>query len=92
VKQYLLNMAMAVDQFASTILGGHPDDTVSQRLGRAQLSGGGIVVTTMAGLVDFLAHVLVGEKNHCVNSLSGKTHARELWNWGGTRDQVKVQD
>lgn len=85
-------MAMAVDQFASTVLGGHPDDTVSQRLGRAKLAGGGTVVTTMVTIVDTLALVLVGEKDHCVNSLSGKTNAKELWNWGGSRDQIKVQD
>lgn len=92
MRQYLLNMAMAVDQFASTLLGGHPDDTVSQRLGRAKLSGGGVIVRFFAELVDALAFILVQEKNHCVNSLRGKTMARELWNWGGSRDMIEVKE
>jgi hypothetical protein len=92
MRQYALNMLMAVDQFLSTVLGGHPDDTISQRLGRAKVSGGGWVVTSCAGIVDALAFILARESNHCVRSLEGKALARELWNWGGSRDQVKVED
>lgn len=90
--QYCLNMAMAVDQFLSAVLGGHPDDTISQRLGRAKLSGGGLIVKASCFLVDGLALVLFKDKDHCVSSLEGKTHARELWNWGGNRSMIKVED
>lgn len=92
MKQYALNMLMAVDQFLSTVLGGHPDDTVSQRLGRAQAIGGNRITRTAAGTVDALAYYVAGEKNHCANSLTGRTSAKELWNWGGDRSQVKVTE
>ena len=84
---------MAIDQFASTILGGHPDDTISQRLGRAIIAGEkSASIKISVSFVDLLAKVLVGERDHCVNSLKGKTDAREIWNWGGSRDMVKVDE
>lgn len=92
LSQYVMNIAMGIDQFASTILGGHPDDTISQRLGRAKLSGGSKAVMISAAVVDFWAKVLFGERDHCVNSLRGKSDAREIWNWGGSRDMVKVDE
>lgn len=85
LKQYLYNMLMALDQFFSTVLGGHPDDSISQRLGRAYLAGATPTIFFFKRLVDWLALVLVGEKNHCVSSLDGKSNVRELWNWGGNR-------
>lgn len=33
-KQYILNLFIALDQFLNTIFGGHPDETISGRLGR----------------------------------------------------------
>ena len=83
---------MAVDQFISTALGGHPDDTVSQRLGRAQLSGGGRVIRASVWIVDSIALAIAGERDHCLNSLRGKTMASELWNWGGSHDQIMVEE
>ena len=84
--QYLYNLLMAVDQFASTVLGGHPDDSISQRLGRAYLAGCKGPVLYFKTLVDWLALTLAGESDHCVRSLDGKANVRELWNWGGTRE------
>lgn len=93
MSQYLLNMLMAIDQFASTVLGGHPDDTISQRLGRAIIAGEkSVAIKISVSIVDMLAKVLVGERDHCINSLKGKTDAREIWNWGGSRDMVKVDE
>jgi hypothetical protein len=93
IGQYFLNMAMALDQFASTILGGHPDDTISQRLGRAKLAkSGSAIVEQSVKFVDSLAFLIVGEKNHCLRSLNGKTDAKELWNWGGSREMIQVSD
>jgi len=91
VIQYLVNIIFAIDQFVSTILGGHPDDTLSQRLGRAKCSG---VRWTepFRILVDALAFVLAGETDHCVRSLSGTTSVKELWNWGGSRSDIKVEE
>lgn len=91
MSQYLLNLAMGIDQFVSTLLGGHPDDTVSQRLGRAHLAGNQKVEPFRIA-VDFLARVLVGEIDHCVKSLEGKSSAREIWNWGGSRTMIKVEE
>ena len=89
--QYLINLLMAVDQFLSTVLGGHPDDTISQRLGRAHLSGNRGLTDKVRSIIDFVCE-LFGEKDHCVNSLFGRTNAKELWNWGGSRRQIKVDD
>lgn len=81
--QYVINMAMAIDQFLSTVLGGHPDDTISQRLGRAIESGQPHwAARAGAAFVDLLALALFSEKNHCLESLKGKSMAAELWNWG----------
>ncbi len=84
--QYAYNMLFAIDTFASTILGGHPDDTISERLGRAYLANPGTAIKLAKASVDFLAYALVGQKNHCVSSLDGKTGVKELWDWGGTRE------
>lgn len=91
VMQYFLNMLFAIDQFVSTLLGGHPDDTVSQRLGRAHLAGSNIVEPFRMTL-DWLVLILFGEDNHCLRSLSGKSSVKELWNWGGSRDLMDVED
>ncbi len=93
MRQYFLNMLMAFDQFISTVLGGHPDDTVSQRLGRAYLGGSESVILLFSmRMVDKLAKILAGEDQHCIRSLSGKTNAKELWNWGGSRSMIKVEE
>lgn len=85
LRQYAYNMLMALDQFISAVLGGHPDDTVSQRLGRASLSSPGPGVQFFRRLVDTLAWILVRQKDHCISSLDGKEGVKELWNWGGER-------
>ena len=36
---YLLNLAIAVDQLANTVLAGDPDETLSSRAWRAEQSG-----------------------------------------------------
>ena len=36
VKMYFWNILIAIDQFANTILGGDPDETLSSRLGKYQ--------------------------------------------------------
>lgn len=89
--QYLINVFFGLDQFVSTLLGGHPDDTVSQRLGRAMVAGHkGAEPFRMA--VDWIFLLLIGEDNHCLRSLSGTTMVKEIWNWGGSRDLMKVED
>lgn len=87
--QYFVNLLMGIDQFVSTILGGHPDDTVSQRLGRAHLAGT-MWTEPFRLVIDFLVYPF--EPDHCLNSLFGRSNAREIWNWGGSRDDIKVED
>ena len=36
VKQYLWNILISLDQFANTLLGGDPDETISSRAGKAR--------------------------------------------------------
>lgn len=91
MKQYLLNLVFSFDQLLSAILGGHPDETLSQRLGRAHLAG---VLWTepMRFVVDLLFYLIEGLPDHCLRSLSGDSGVREIWNWGGSRDDIKVKE
>jgi hypothetical protein len=91
VIQYLINMAFAFDQFFSTVLGGHPDETISQRLGRASLAGNK-TASKFRFVVDEIVFTLTGEENHCLKSLYGSTKAKEIWNWGGSRYDLNVED
>jgi hypothetical protein len=91
ILQYCYNMLFAIDAFVSTILGGEPDDTISERIGRAYLARNTfnffhwLIITWANNLVNFLLYITAGQRNHCVMSLQGKTGTKELWSWGGTR-------
>ena len=89
--QYFLNVLFALDQFISTLLGGHPDDTISQRLGRAHLAGVRATEPFRISL-DVIVLVLFGEDNHCLRSLHGRSSVKELWNWGGSRSSIMVEE
>ena len=91
--QYAFNLFFAIDTFASTILGGDPDDTISERLGRAYLARTTLsiphaaVICIARDIVDGLALIVTlgHNKNHCVWSLTGNSGCQEVWSWGGTR-------
>jgi hypothetical protein len=85
LKQYLYNIGVYLSQSISVFLGGHPDESISQRTGRAYLSGRTGYIALQLKVIDFLAWIILREKNHCVKSLSGEPRAREIWNW----DKVK---
>jgi len=36
IKRYIWNLLISIDQFANTLLGGDPDETLSSRLGKYQ--------------------------------------------------------
>jgi hypothetical protein len=91
ILQYILNLLFAADQLASTILGGHPDDTVSQRLGRAVLAGN-TTAYPFARALDFIVWAVSGEEYHCFSSLHGSSSVKEIWNWGGQRSDVNVEE
>lgn len=39
MRKYLLNLLIAIDQGANTLLGGDPDETISSRAGKGQAQG-----------------------------------------------------
>ncbi|WP_059412652.1 hypothetical protein [Cupriavidus basilensis] len=39
MRKYLLNLLIALDQGANTLLGGDPDETISSRAGKGQAEG-----------------------------------------------------
>jgi hypothetical protein len=59
---YWWNMLIATDQLANTTLAGDPDDTISQRLGRAQQEGSWFADVACSFLDLF-------EDDHCQKSL-----------------------
>lgn len=68
MKRYLLNLAIAVDQGWNAFLGGHPDETISSRVGKAALRGGWFALACER-LIDWLFLNLAGEREHCANSI-----------------------
>lgn len=39
MRRYLWNLLIALDQFANTVMGGSPDETISSRAGKAMQKG-----------------------------------------------------
>lgn len=52
--QYLYNLLLAIDQFLNTLLLGHPDETISSRLGRAKGKERYFFVAPLRVLIDTL--------------------------------------
>jgi hypothetical protein len=83
--RYLVNLFLAVDQVANTVLLGHPDETISSRLGRAIGQERYIWVKPLRILVDTLFFF---DKDHCKNSVMPLEQQNfremvdyELWSW-----------
>lgn len=68
MKRYLLNLAIAVDQGWNAFLGGHPDETISSRVGKAALRGGWFALACER-VIDWLFLNLAGEREHCRASI-----------------------
>lgn len=62
MKQYLWNILISLDQFANTVLGGSPDETISSRAGKAMREGKvwGCVLCRFLNLF---------ENEHCAKSI-----------------------
>ena len=56
MKKYFINILISIDQFANTLLGGDPDETISSRLGKLKRRHGGVIpwYRFMSGLIDWL--------------------------------------
>lgn len=66
VKTYLLNVAIAADQFVNTVLGGQPDETMSSRAWRNSLKGYWYAKWSVK-ILDTVFGWL-GDSNHCKTS------------------------
>lgn len=61
IVRYLWNVLISLDQFANTLIGGDPDETISSRAGKkAPHSKGWFYMCRLLHLVD---------KNHCAKSI-----------------------
>jgi hypothetical protein len=82
--QYIYNLGLGIDQFINVLLLGDPDESLSGRTGRAMLSGTPVFfVPFLWRFIDFVALVLAGELNHCINAVENeeRPHEKELWSW-----------
>lgn len=83
--KYAFNNLYGVDQFANTILAGHPEETISSRLGRAKIHGYRYKwVRLLRFIVDCLAYPFDGSE-HCLKAAKEEglkmNLDREIWNW-----------
>jgi len=83
--RYMVNLLLAVDQLTNTILAGHPDETLSSRLGRSKGKEKYQWVRWSRIIVDT---IFFSDKEHCKNSImpleqeNFRTIADyELWSW-----------
>ena len=74
-RQLVLNGLLAADRAANALLLGDPNETISQRLGRAENAGNRVAWA--------LCRVLnVINRDHCQWSLQpGPSIGRQLWDW-----------
>jgi hypothetical protein len=94
IAQYLFNIFLAVDQALNTLLLGHPDETLSSRLGRTIGKERYFWVSPLRAIVDLLfffdvEYLLDGRiKNHCEKSIMPLEQENfremvdyEIWSW-----------
>jgi hypothetical protein len=69
---YLIRVLIALDQLFSAIFGGHPDETISSRLGKAARGDYGPTwrsVTAPLRLLVDAVFALLGDHDHCRQSI-----------------------
>lgn len=91
VLRYIVNLLLGIDQLLNTILLGHPDETISSRLGRTVRTGARYKwVKYFQQAVDFVFFFDKGPngEGHCENSimpLEQENFRRftdyEIWDW-----------
>lgn len=80
--QYLYNIMVSLSRFISVLLGGHPNESISDRLGECAITcPEKQPFKSMRFCVDALLYLIAGEKDHCLNSINGEPKAKELWRW-----------
>ena len=75
MKQYLLNVAIALDQLGNALRGGSPDETLSAAAWRTEQEGR-ILGRIFRPLIDLLAHHW--ERDHCRKSFESERLQRHL--------------
>jgi hypothetical protein len=71
MKRYLRRIAVSIDQLGNTIAGGHPDETISSRVGRSALRGDPTGLF-LEKIINRLAVWLGDEPNHCRRMIERK--------------------
>lgn len=86
IARFTLNVLLSIDQMANTFLLGHPDETLSSRLGRAEGRERYEWVRTLRIFVDKIFSVF--EEDHCKNSVMPLEQQNfrtivdyEIWSW-----------
>jgi hypothetical protein len=77
MKQYLLNVAIALDQLGNALRGGSPDETLSAAAWRTEQEGH-ILGRIFRPLIDLLARPW--ERDHCRKSFESERDGRHLPN------------
>ena len=75
MKQYLLNVAIAVDQTLNALRGGSPDETLSAAAWRTEQKGRWLG-RVFRPLIDLLFALF--EKDHCQKSFESERNGRHL--------------
>lgn len=63
MKQYLINIAISLDQLLNTLCAGNPDETLSSRMGKYVYRGRGVIPCVICKFLDLF------EKDHCKKSI-----------------------
>lgn len=83
--KYIFNLFLAIDQALNTVLLGHPDETLSSRLGRTIGRERYFWVRPARLFVDFIFYPI--EKDHCLVSImpleqqNFRSFDYEIWSW-----------
>lgn len=75
MKQYLLNVAIAIDQVLNVLRGGSPDETLSAAAWRTEQKGR-LLGRVFRPLIDLMFSPF--EKNHCQKSFESERIGRHL--------------
>ena len=87
VKQYFYNLLVWVSQTINVFLGGHTDQSLSERIGRRTVwyAGTGtwkeFIFMTLTAIINWAFRVVWGEKDHIGDSMNGETNVRQVWEW-----------
>jgi hypothetical protein len=83
MKKYLLNVLIGIDQLVNAALGGDPDLTISDRIGRVKVLHGGKIPKRYFLMRTIAWGLNKIDPNHCIDSIEHDETAKdEVWKWG----------